>query len=295
MRAVTLREVATVDIGVMLLLTDETATPFAVAQALEERGFESLFIGEHTHMPAVPETPYPGERGELPPGVNRTYDPFTALMAAATATTRLRLGTSICELAVYDPILLAKVIASVDRLSGGRLVLGFGYGWNIPELANHGVAFGDRREILHENIEAMTAIWTEEVASYSGKFVSFDKIWCWPKPLQTPRPQVLLGATGPKGLAAAVKYADGWMPTGYDNFVNGMPMLLQSCEMAGRDVSTVPITVTDRHVDSARADFYAENGADRLIVSRVMTQFLPENLDAELDAIATEVSSYLHP
>jgi probable F420-dependent oxidoreductase len=284
-----------VDIGVMLLLTDETASPFAVARALEERGFESLFIGEHTHMPAEPKTPYPGERGQLPPGVNRTYDPFTALMAASTATSRLRLGTSICELAVYDPILLAKVIASVDRLSGGRLILGFGYGWNIQELEDHGISFSDRREILHENIEAMTAIWTNEVASYSGKFASFDKVWCWPKPLQTPRPPVLLGATGPKALAATVRYADGWMPTGYDNFVNGMPLLRQACAAAGRPVHTVPITVTDRHVDRERADFYAENGAERLIVSKVMTQFRPENLDAELDSIAEQVSRYLHP
>jgi probable F420-dependent oxidoreductase len=284
-----------VDIGVMLLLTDETASPFAVARALEERGFESLFIGEHTHMPAEPKTPYPGENGQLPPGVNRTYDPFTALMAAGTATSRLRLGTSICELAVYDPILLAKVAASVDRLSGGRLVLGFGYGWNAQELEDHGITFSDRRAILHENLEAMTAIWTNEVASYSGKFVSFDKIWCWPKPLQTPRPPVLLGATGPKALAAAVRYADGWMPTGYDNFVNGIPLLHQACEAAGRPVSTVPITVTDRHVDRQRADFYAEHGADRLIVSKVMTQFRPDNLDSELDTIAEQVSVYLHP
>jgi probable F420-dependent oxidoreductase len=286
--------VSALHIGVMLLLTDETASPFAVARALEDRGFESLFIGEHTHMPAEPDTPYPGEGGELPPGVNRTYDPFTVMMAAATATSRLRLGTSICELAVYDPILLAKVIASVDRLSGGRLVLGFGYGWNVQELENHGVAFSRRREIVHENIEAMTAIWTNEVASYAGKFVAFEKIWCWPKPLQTPRPPVLLGATGPKALAAAARYADGWMPTGYDNFVNGLPLLRQACQAAGRPVNTVPITVTDRHVDRERADFYAENGAERLIVSKVMTRFLPENLDAELDAIAEEVSKYLH-
>ena len=186
-------------IGVMLLLTDETASPFAVARALKERGFESLFIGEHTHMPAEPKTPYPGERGELPPGVNRTYDPFTALMAAATAT-RLRLGTSICELAVYDPILLAKVIASVNRLSGGRLILGFGYGWNVQELVDHGISFSQRREILHEKLEAMTAIWTNDVASYSGRFASFDRIWCWPKPVQAPRPPVLLGAPARRRL-----------------------------------------------------------------------------------------------
>ena len=283
------------DIGVMTLLTDESATPFVIARALEDRGFESLFIGEHTHMPFVPSTDYPGERGELPPGVNRTYDPWTALMAAATATSRLRLGTSICELAVYDPILLAKVIASVDRLSGGRLVLGLGYGWNVPEIENHGVSFSDRRDVLHENLEAMTAIWTQDVASYSGTHVSFDQILCWPKPLQSPRPPALLGATGPKGLAAAVAYFDGWMPTGYENFVKGLPLLRQACEEAGRDINTVRITVTDRHPDAERLAFYAENGAERLIVSKVMTQFTPTNLDAELDALAAVVSEHLNP
>ncbi|MCW2848443.1 MAG: hypothetical protein JWR90_2417 [Marmoricola sp.] len=283
------------DVGVMLLLTDETASPFAVARALEVRGFESLFVGEHTHMPAQPEVDYPGERGELPPGVNRSFDPWTALMAAATATERLRLGTSICEMAVYDPILLAKVISSVDRLSSGRLVVGSGYGWNVPEISNHGVKFSERREVLHENLEAMTAIWTQEVASYAGEHVAFENILCWPKPLQSPRPPMLLGATGPKGLAAVARYFDGWMPTGYDNFVKGLPLLRQACDEAGRDPSTVSITVTDRHPDAERLAFYAENGADRLIVSKVMTQFTPTNLDAELDVLADVVSEHLNP
>lgn len=281
------------DIGVMLLLTDETASPFEIAAAVEERGFESLFVGEHTHMPAVLQTEYPGERAELPPGVNRTFDPWTALLAAATATTRLRLGTAITEMAVYDPILLAKVIATVDHLSGGRLIVGAGYGWNVPEIENHGVVFKERREILHENLEAMTAIWTNEVASYSGDHVSFEKILCWPKPLQSPRPPMLLGATGPKGLAAMVHYFDGWMPTGYDNFVQGLPLLRQACDEAGRDLSTVPITVTDRHPSAERLEFYAESGAERLIVSKVMTQFRSDNLHAELDELAAVVSEYL--
>lgn len=282
-------------IGVMLLLTDQTASPFEIARAVEERGFESLFVGEHTHMPAEPKTAYPGERGELPPGVNRTYDPWTALLAASTATSRLRLGTAITELAVYDPILLAKVIATVDRLSGGRLIIGAGYGWNVREIENHGVPFALRREVLHENLEAMTAIWTNEVASYAGNHVSFDKILCWPKPLQSPRPPMLLGATGPLGLAAMVKYFDGWMPTGYDNFVKGLPLLEQACADAGRDFTSVPITVTERHPDAERLAFYAESGAERLIVSKVMTEFTPDALHGELDALTDIVSDYLTP
>jgi probable F420-dependent oxidoreductase len=283
------------DIGVMAMLTDQSASPFLVARALEDRGFESLFVGEHTHFPAEPTTPYPGENGELPPGANRTYDPFSALLAAATATTNLRVGTSICELAAYDPILLAKVIATVDQLSSGRVVLGFGYGWNAQELENHGVAFASRRDVLHENIEAMTEIWTNDVASYTGRFVSFDKIWCWPKPVQAPRPPLLLGAIGPKGLAAVARYADGWLPTGYDNFVKGLPMLRQACDAVGRDIASVSITMVDRHVDHDRAAFYADQGVGRLVISRVMTQLSPENLDVELDAIAQGVDAYLHP
>lgn len=280
-------------IGVMLLLTDETASPFEVAAAVEERGFESLFVGEHTHMPAFPQTEYPGERAELPPGVNRTFDPWTSLLAASTATTRLRLGTAVTEMAVYDPILLAKVIATVDRLSGGRLIVGSGYGWNVPEIENHGVAFKLRREVMHEKIEAMTAIWTHDIASYSGEHVSFEDILCWPKPLQSPRPPMLLGATGPKGLAAMVRYFDGWMPTGYENLVNGLPLLRQACEEAGRDVDSVPITVTDRHPSAEHLAFYAEHGIERLIVSKVMTQFTSDRLHDELDAVAALVAEHL--
>jgi probable F420-dependent oxidoreductase len=278
----------------MTMLTDESASPFEVGRALEARGFESMFMGEHTHMPAEPKTPYPGERSELPPGVNRSYDLFTALMAVSSATTRLRVGTSICELAVYDPIILAKVISSVDRLSGGRLVLGFGYGWNVQELENHGVAFADRRDVLHEKLEAMTSIWTNDVASYEGRFVNFDKIWCWPKPLQSPRPPVFIGAHGPKAMAAVARYADGWMPTGHSTFVEYLPVLREACEAAGRSMDSVRITVVDRHVDKERADFYAENGVERIVISKVMTPLTPTNLDAELDALVGELSPYLH-
>lgn len=278
----------------MTLLTDECASPFDIARALEARGFESLFVGEHTHLLAEPDTPYPGERGAIPPGMDRTYDPFTSLLAAATVTTRLRLGTSICELGLYDPIIVAKVIATVDRLSGGRLVLGAGYGWNVQEIENHGVAFAQRREVLHEKVEAMTSIWTEDIASYSGQHVSFEKIVCWPKPLQSPRPPVLLGARGPKALAAAVRYFDGWLPSGHPNFVADYQRFQDSCAAVGRDPATMRISAVDRHIDPDKLSFYAEHGVERLIVSRIMTPFTPENLDAELDALAAVVGDYLH-
>jgi probable F420-dependent oxidoreductase len=279
----------------MTLITDETASPTDVARGLEERGFESMFLGEHTHMPADLKTVYPGERAELPPGVNRMFDPYAALMVASTCTSKLRLGTSICELAVYDPIILAKVIATIDHLSGGRMVLGFGYGWSAQELADHDVEFADRRDILHEKITAMTAIWTQDVASHDGKFVKFDRICSWPKPRQSPRPPVFLGASGPKAIAAVVRYADGWMPTGYESFVSGVPLLRDACDAAGRDMDSVRVTVIDRHVDKQRAEFYARSGVERVIVSKVMTQMLPQNLEAELDAVAINVSPYLSP
>lgn len=282
-------------IGVMTLLTDKCASPDEIARGLEQRGFESLFVGEHTHWPAEPRKPYPGEAGVLPPDMDRTYDPFTSLLAAAMATTDLRIGTSICELACYDPILLAKVIATIDRLSGGRFVLGAGYGWNVEEIENHGVAFTDRRDVLHENVEAMTAIWTEDLASYAGRHVAFEKIYCWPKPLQRPRPPVLLGAIGPQALAAAVRYFDGWLPSGVDNFTAGLPLLRDACAAAGRDFSSMRISVTDRHLDADKLRFYEEHGVERVIVSRIMVPFTDAELDDQLDELAAEVADYLQP
>jgi probable F420-dependent oxidoreductase len=197
--------------GVAIFATEDVQEPAELARMAEARGFESLFFPEHTHIPASRETPYPGG-GELPPEYSRTYDPFVALTAAACATVRLRIGTGICLVIERDPIITAKEVASIDRLSGGRFLFGVGAGWNAEEMRNHGTEPSERFGIMRERIEAMKAIWTQEEASYSGRHVEFERIWCWPKPVQSPHPPVLVGGNGPRVLERVAAYGDEWMP-----------------------------------------------------------------------------------
>ncbi len=200
--------------GVGIFPTEDLPPPPELARMAEERGFESLWFTftEHTHIPARRETPYP-PGGELPPEYSRTYDPFVALMAAASATDRLRIGTGICLVIERDPIITAKEVATVDRLSGGRFLFGVGAGWNVEEMRNHGTNTSKRFRIMRERIEAMKAIWSEEEASYRGRHVSFERIWCWPKPLQQPHPPVLVGGNGPRVLDRVLALGDEWIPT----------------------------------------------------------------------------------
>jgi probable F420-dependent oxidoreductase len=180
---------------VVISATEEVQPPSELARMAEERGFESLFFPEHTHIPASRETPSPSG-GELPREYSRTYSPFVALMAAAAASDRLLLGTGVCLVTERDPIITAKEVATIDHLSAGRFLFGVGAGWNIEELRNHGTDASTRFGIMRERIEAMKAIWSAQEASYSGRHVSFERIWCWPKPLQQPHPPVLVGGTG---------------------------------------------------------------------------------------------------
>jgi probable F420-dependent oxidoreductase len=199
------------DIGVAVFPTQYTMDPASLGRLAEERGYESLFFPEHTHIPASRATPYPGG-GELPPKYARTYDLFVALTAAAVATTRLRVGSGICLVIERDPIITAKEAASVDHLSGGRLEFGVGAGWNREEMANHGTDPARRMAVLRERVEAMTAIWTQDEASYHGEHVNFDRIWSWPKPAQRPRPPVLVGGSGPTVLDRVLAFGDAWFP-----------------------------------------------------------------------------------
>ncbi len=198
------------DTGVAIFPTHDAVDPGAVARLAEERGQESLFFPEHTHIPASRKSPYPG--GELPRKYWHTYDLFVALTAAAAATTRLRIGSGICLLIERDPITTAKEVASVDTLSGGRLEFGIGAGWNREEMANHGTDPRLRMAILRERVEAMKAIWTQDEASYAGEHVAFERIWSWPKPAQRPHPPVLIGGTGPTVLDRVLAYGDAWFP-----------------------------------------------------------------------------------
>ena len=200
------------DTGVAIFSTPDAVDPGALARLVEERGQESLFFPEHTHIPASRQSPYPAG-GQLPRKYAHTYDPFVALTAAAATTTRLRIGTGICLVVERDPIITAKEVASVDRLSGGRFEFGVGAGWNREEMANHGTDPRQRMAILRERVEAMKAIWTQDEASYQGRHVSFDRIWCWPKPAQRPHPPVLVGGTGPTVLDRVLAVGNAWFPT----------------------------------------------------------------------------------
>jgi len=199
--------------GVTIFPTDYAIQPVELARAVEERGFDSLFFPEHTHIPASRKTPFPGGT-ELPRMYSHTHDPFVALAACAAVTSRIRLGTGICLVIERDPITLAKEVASLDLLSNGRVVLGIGAGWNREEMENHGADYANRWKIVREKVLAMQAIWTSDAGEYHGEFVDFDPIWSWPKPVQEGGPPIWIGANSPWVFDRIADYADGWMPIG---------------------------------------------------------------------------------
>jgi probable F420-dependent oxidoreductase len=197
--------------GVAIFPTHDSASPAAVAKLVEQRGHKSLFFPEHTHIPASRRSPWPGG-AELPRHYVHTYDLFVAMTAAAMATSRLRVGSGICLLVERDPIITAKQVASIDDLSGGRVDFGVGAGWNREEMANHGTDPRTRMALLVERVQAMKAIWSQEEASFHGKFVNFERIWSWPKPVQKPHPPVLVGGNGPTVIDRALAIGDAWFP-----------------------------------------------------------------------------------
>ena len=201
--------------GALIFATDYSIDPVTLARALEVRGFESLFLTEHTHIPVSRKSPWPGG-AELPKEYWHTHDPLVALGAAASVTTTLKLGTGISLVTERDPILMAKQVASLDTLSGGRLLLGIGAGWNAEEMANHGVVFKDRWKVLRERVLAMRAIWLMEEPEFHGDFVDFDPLWSFPKPLQPGGPPVLLGASSRWTWERIAEYGDGWFPIHQD-------------------------------------------------------------------------------
>jgi probable F420-dependent oxidoreductase len=200
-----------VDFGVGYFPTPGAVRPGAFARLVEQRGHESLLFAEHTHIPASRETSYPGG-GELPYKYSHCYDLFVALAAAAEATSTLRIGSGICLVIERDPITTAKEVASIDHLSGGRFLFGVGAGWNREEMRNHGTDPRTRMRLMAERIAAMKAIWTQEEASFHGEFVSFDRIWSWPKPAQRPHPPILVGGNGPTVLDRVLEFGDAWIP-----------------------------------------------------------------------------------
>src|ERR1700746_3018859 len=200
--------------GAMMFPTDYAIQPVELAKAVEERGLDSLFFPEHTHIPTSRRSPWPGG-GELPMEYSHTHDLFVALTAAAAVTKRIKLGTGICLVIERDPILLAKEVASLDVISNGRVVLGIGGGWNAEEMENHGTDFKRRWRLLRERVLAMKEIWSKDKAEFHGEFVNFDPIWSWPKPVQPSGPPVLLGSASSKSIERVMDFCDGWYPPGF--------------------------------------------------------------------------------
>jgi probable F420-dependent oxidoreductase len=246
--------------------TDYAIRPDELARALEERGFESLWVPEHTHIPASRRSPWPGG-GDLPKDYWHSYDPFLALTAAAMATSRLRLGTGICLVIERDPIITAKEVATLDRLSDGRVIFGIGGGWNAEEMEHHGTDFKKRWRVLRERVLAMKAIWTQEEAEFHGEFVNFDAIWSHPKPLQKPHPPILMGGDGATTFDRVIEFADGWMPLARQgrNPVAKIPELRRRAVKAGRDPESISVTIFFAKPDKPSVDALLSAGVERAI------------------------------
>ena len=252
--------------GVVMFATDYAIRPDEFAKECEDRGFESVWYPEHTHIPASRRSPWPGG-GELPKDYWHTHDLFASLMAAAAATKTINVGSGICLVQEHDPIKLAKEVATVDHLSNGRLLFGIGGGWNAEEMENHGTPFDRRWKILREKIEAMKAIWTEEEAEYHGEFVNFDPIWSYPKPLQKPHPPILLGAHTPGGLNRVANYCDGWIPIGprIPDLKGWIGDMHARAEKFGRQASDLAVSAFMAPAEEAVINQYQELGIERSI------------------------------
>lgn len=254
------------DYGAAIFSTDYAIRPDELARALEERGFESLWMPEHTHIPASRRTPFP-DGPELPREYWHTYDPFVALTAAALATSRLKVATGICLVVERDPITTAKQVASLDHLSNGRFIFGIGGGWNVEEMENHGVDFKKRWRVLRERILAMKEIWTEDEAEFHGEFVSFDKIWSHPKPVQKPHPPVILGAGGSATLDRVAEFCDGWIPIAPmpADMAEQVATLRRRVEAAGRDPDSTSVSFYDAEPNRDALDQLERAGVNRAV------------------------------
>ncbi len=253
--------------GVTMFMTDQTMGPVELARAVEERGLYSLYMPEHTHIPTSRRTAPPTGDAELRDEYRRTLDPFVALSMAAAATERLVVGTGICLVAQRDPIVTAKAVATLDRLSNGRFVLGIGFGWNADEIEDHGVSMPDRRAVTREHMLAMRALWDNDVGSFSGEFVKIAPSWSWPKPVHAGGPPVLIGgAAGPKLFAHIAEYAGGWIPIGGGGVRAALPDLHRAFETAGRDPATLRIVPFGTLPDAGKLEYYASIGVTEVVL-----------------------------
>jgi probable F420-dependent oxidoreductase len=259
------------ELGAYMFSTDYSIRPDDLAKLLEDRGFESMWVPEHTHIPTDRVSPW-GGGAELPEMYWHTYDPFLALTAAAAVTTNLKLGTGICLVIERDPIVMAKEVASLDRLSNGRFLFGIGGGWNAEEMANHGTNFRTRWRLLRERVLAMKEIWTNDEPEFHGEFVDFDKMWSWPKPVQKPHPPIIMGGSGATTFDRVVEFGDGWMPIGGrasqgPGLAEKIVQLKQQAKDAGRDPSTISVSIFGAQPEADEIQHLESIGVDRAVFS----------------------------
>lgn len=260
--------------GVTMFVTDRSMSAVALARAVEERGLDSLYLPEHTHIPLTRKTPYPGG-GELPDEYKRTLDPFVALASAAAVTSRIRLGTGICLVAQRDPIVTAKEVASLDSISKGRFVFGIGVGWNEDELEDHGVAFKKRRAVVRERMLAMERLWEDEEAAFQGELVKLAPSWAWPKPVQKPRPPVFFGGlASPTLFEHIAEYCDGWIPLGGAGVSAQLPILRAAFEKRGRDPGEAKVIAYGVMPEAGKLAYYESLGIEEAVF------FLPSGDEA---------------
>lgn len=250
-----------------MFVTDTSIDPITLAREVESRGLASLYVPEHTHIPVSRRTPPPTGEAELAEEYKHTYDPLAVLAAGAAVTERITLGTGICLVAQREPIVTAKAVATIDRMSRGRFAFGIGFGWNEDELGDHGVAMADRRAVAREHVLAMQALWRDDEAEFSGEHTRFSRSWSWPKPVQRPGPPVLIGgAAGPKLFAHIVEYADGWLPIGGAGVRGALAELGAAAERVGRDPASLRVVPFGTLADRAKLDYYAELGIDEVVL-----------------------------
>jgi probable F420-dependent oxidoreductase len=275
------------DFGIDIFATDTTMQPLDLARHCERLGFESLWLPEHSHIPTSRVTPWGGRKNAppLPEKYWRTHDTLVALGAMAAVTEKLKLGTGITLLAQRDPIWTAKEAATVDHLSNGRLLFGVGYGWNVEEMAHHGIGYSTRRALLREKLLLMKSLWTEEEASYEGEFLTLEPSWAWPKPVQRPHPPVILGGKfGPKLVATLVELCDGWIPHGMSDLPAQTAHVRRALEEAGRDPSSFSFTIFGAPVEERTMEWAHDGGVDRVLFG--IESNSPEEVLADLEAAA---------
>ncbi len=281
------------DFGINFFPTDTTLQPVELAQAVEERGFDSLWFAEHSHIPTSRATPAGGQPGArpLPEKYWRTHEQFTALAACAVVTSTLRLGSGISLVAQRDPIWTAKQAATVDVLSNGRLQFGIGYGWNVEEMASHGTEFSQRRALTREKVLMMTSLWTDDVASFDGELIDLEPSWAWPKPVQKPHPPIIMGAgAGPNTIAHMVEFCDGWIPLGRHEIGPKVGEVRRALEDAGRDPVSFQLINYGTRTDSELVESLMDMGFSEAVFA--VESDPPQQVVERLDEISEFVAQY---